>query len=120
MMVRVTSTDCLFCRIVKGEVPAAIVYSTERVVAFRDIHPKAPVHVLVIPRDHHPDVASLAQADPDLAGALLVAVGSVAEVEGIAANGYRTVFNSGKDGGQEVAHVHAHVLGGEPLGVSIR
>ncbi|MBN1171368.1 MAG: histidine triad nucleotide-binding protein [Micromonosporaceae bacterium] len=118
-MVRVTNPECLFCRIVRGEIPAAVVYSTDQVLAFRDISPKAPVHVLVIPRDHHSDLASLAGADPALAGALLAAVGAVAEVEGVAESGYRTIFNSGRDGGQEVPHVHAHVLGGARLPTSI-
>ncbi|MBT8226130.1 MAG: HIT domain-containing protein [Dactylosporangium sp.] len=114
-----TSPDCLFCRIVRGEIPATIVHSTAKIIAFRDIAPKAPVHVLVIPRDHHADVAALAEADPALAGALLAAVGVVAAGEGIDVSGYRTIFNSGPDGGQEVAHVHAHVLGGAPLGTAI-
>jgi histidine triad (HIT) family protein len=108
--------DCLFCRIVAGEIPAAVVYETDRTLAFRDIGPKAPVHVLVIPKDHHADVASLGQADPALAGEVLAAAGAVAKAEGLLADGYRTIFNTGRYGGQEVLHVHAHVLGGAPLG----
>jgi histidine triad (HIT) family protein len=111
----VTGTGCLFCRIAAGEIPATVVYSTERIIAFRDIHPKAPVHVLVIPRDHHVDLAALADADSALAGELLAAVGTVARAEGLT-GGYRTSFNSGADSGQEVPHVHAHVLGGGQLG----
>jgi histidine triad (HIT) family protein len=115
-MVRVTSADCLFCRIVQGEIPATVVYDTERIIAFRDIKPAAPVHVLVIPREHHVDLAAVASADPALAGELLAAVAEVAKAEGLTAGGYRTILNSGPDSGQEVAHVHAHLLGGAPLG----
>lgn len=110
------SADCLFCRIVAGEIPATVVYETDTVLAFRDIGPQAPVHVLVIPRAHHADAASLAEADPVLAGEMLAAAGAVAKAEGLAANGYRVIFNTGSHGGQTVFHVHAHVLGGEPLG----
>ena len=107
--------DCLFCSIVAGDIPADVVLSTDQVLAFRDIDPKAPTHVLVIPRDHHANVGELAQRDPELAGALLDAARQVAEAEGIA-DGYRLVFNTGADAGQTVFHVHAHVLGGRDLG----
>ncbi|MDT4989129.1 MAG: histidine triad family protein [Micromonosporaceae bacterium] len=109
-------TDCLFCRIVAGEIPADIVYQTESALAFHDITPKAPVHLLVIPRAHFPDLAALTAADPGLAGAVLAAAAAAAEATGLAADGYRTILNSGRDGGQEVFHVHAHVVGGAPLG----
>jgi histidine triad (HIT) family protein len=108
--------DCLFCRIVAGDIPAAVVHETERTMAFRDIGPKAPVHVLVITKEHHADVTALAEADPVLAGEVLAAVAAVAKAEGLLADGYRTIFNSGRYGGQEVFHVHAHVVGGAPLG----
>ncbi|GAA0812547.1 HIT domain-containing protein [Spirilliplanes yamanashiensis] len=108
--------DCLFCRIVAGEIPATTVHETPAILAFRDIDPKAPVHVLVIPKDHHADVASLALADAGLAGELLAAAAAVAEAEGLRGDGFRLLFNTGGHGGQEVAHVHAHVLGGAPLG----
>ena len=110
------SNDCLFCRIVAGEIPATVVHETETTLAFRDIGPKAPVHVLIIPKAHHENVASLAEADPALAGAVLAAVAAVAEAEGLTDDGYRVLFNTGRHGGQEVFHVHAHVLGGRPLG----
>lgn len=110
------SDDCLFCRIVAGEIPATIVHETADTLAFRDIAPKAPVHVLVITKAHHPNVAALAAADPALAGQLLHAAGEVARAEGVEDGGYRLMFNSGPNAGQEVAHVHAHVLGGQPLG----
>ena len=115
-MVRVTSAECLFCRIAQGEIPATVVHRTERIVAFRDITPAAPVHVLVIPTEHHADLTALAAADPALAGELLAAVGEVAEAEGLTTSGYRTILNTGPDSGQVVAHVHAHLLGGAPLG----
>jgi len=107
--------DCLFCAIVAGRVPATVVAETEHTVAFRDINPQAASHVLVVPREHHPDVASLATARPELAAALLRDVAAVAEAEG-SPGAYRLVFNTGADAGQTVFHCHAHVLSGEPLG----
>ncbi len=109
-------SDCLFCRIAAGEIPATIVRETDTTLAFRDIDPKAPVHVLVIPKEHYADVAALGRADPALAGELLAAAAVVAEDEGLLGDGYRLMFNTGAYGGQEVFHVHAHVLGGAPLG----
>ncbi|MET7399021.1 histidine triad nucleotide-binding protein [Dactylosporangium sp. NPDC005572] len=110
------TNDCLFCRIVAGEIPATVVHETDETLAFRDIGPKAPVHVLVIPKAHHADVAELAAADPALAGTLLAACAAVAAGEGLKEDGYRVIFNVGAHSGQEVFHVHAHVLGGRPLG----
>ena len=109
------SDSCLFCRIVAKEIPATVVHETGTMLAFRDIGPKAPVHVLVIPKEHHANVADLAAAAPALAGAVLAAVGEVARAEGLG-DGYRVIFNTGPHSGQEVDHVHAHVLGGAPLG----
>ncbi|QXJ25071.1 histidine triad nucleotide-binding protein [Actinomadura graeca] len=108
-------TDCLFCKIVSGDVPAEIVREGARVIAFRDINPQAPTHVLVIPREHHPTAAGLAAADPGLLGELVGEAHRVAEDEGIAGTGYRLVFNTGAQAGQTVFHVHAHVLGGRGL-----
>jgi histidine triad (HIT) family protein len=110
------TSDCLFCRIVAGEIPATVVYETDTTLAFRDITPKAPVHVLVIPKAHHQDVATLAEADPALAGEVLAAAAAVATAVGLREDGYRVIFNVGRNGGQEVFHVHAHVVGGQPLG----
>jgi histidine triad (HIT) family protein len=107
--------DCLFCQIVEGGVPANIVTENEYALAFRDINPQAPVHVLVIPRAHHRTVAELTAADPDLAAALLRTCGLVAREEGVA-DGYRLVFNTGAQAGQSVFHVHGHVLGGRRFG----
>jgi len=106
--------SCLFCKIVAGAIPADMVLSDEHVIAFRDIAPLAPVHVLVVPRDHHRNVAELADADAPLAARVLAMVSQVAQAEGLAEDGYRTVFNTGVHGGQTVFHVHAHVLGGAP------
>ncbi|HWL36654.1 MAG TPA: HIT domain-containing protein [Frankiaceae bacterium] len=103
--------DCLFCRLVAGEIPATIVRETDETLAFRDIAPKAPVHVLVIPKAHHADIGSLAAADPVLAQRLLAEAAAVAEAEGIG-DAWRLGFNTGAAVGQTVFHVHAHVLGG--------
>lgn len=112
----VSSPDCLFCRIVAGEVPAQLVAENDRVVAFRDLNPQAQVHVLVVPRDHHADVAQLAAADPELLAAVVRLAHEVAARE---ANGqFRLVFNTGADAGQSVFHTHGHVIGGQRLGWS--
>ncbi len=108
--------DCLFCRIVAGEIPATVVHETGTTLAFRDIGPKAPVHVLVIPKAHHRDLVALAQTDPAAAADVLSAAAAVAESEGLVGDGFRVLFNTGGNAGQEVFHVHAHVLGGAPLG----
>jgi len=107
--------ECLFCAIVAGEIPAARVLETDRILAFRDINPQAPAHVLVIPKEHHPDVAALAAVDPGLLGELVTAAHRVASDEGVAGTGYRLVFNTGAQAGQTVWHVHGHVLGGRDL-----
>lgn len=111
-----TVPDCLFCRVVAGEVPATVVATSERAVAFRDIDPKAPLHVLVVPRDHHADVAQLAAADPTLLAELVDLAERVAHDE--ADGQFRLVFNTGPESGQSVFHVHGHVLGGTRLGWS--
>ncbi len=108
--------ECLFCAIVAGQIPATVAVETGRVLAFRDISPQAPTHVLVIPKDHYPDVAALAAAGDGLLDEVVAQAGRVAAAEGIADRGYRIVFNTGADAGQAVAHVHAHLLGGRELG----
>jgi len=108
-------SDCLFCAIVAGDIPADIVYRDDEAVAFRDIDPKAPVHVLVIPAAHHATAADLSIADPALGGRLLALAGRVAADEGVAESGYRIVTNTGEGAGQSVHHVHFHVLGGRDL-----
>lgn len=111
--------DCVFCEIVAGRIPATVVAETEHALAFRDIQAQAPTHVLVIPRRHHPDMAALASADPDTAAEVLGLVGTVAAQEGLAERGYRSMFNTGREGGQTVFHAHVHVLGGRPLGAML-
>ncbi|MGW4792379.1 histidine triad nucleotide-binding protein [Nonomuraea sp. NPDC004297] len=108
-------SDCLFCKIVAKEIPAEIVYETGRALAFRDVNPQAPTHVLVVPKAHHADAAALARADDGLADEVLKAAHEVAVREGVAEGGYRIVFNTGAGAGQTVFHVHAHVLGGRAL-----
>lgn len=107
--------SCLFCSIVARDIPADIVYETDAVIAFRDIGPQAPVHILVIPKRHIPSLAQAATEDAELMGEVLLAVREVAEREGLAETGFRTVLNTGDDGGQTVHHLHAHVLGGRGL-----
>ena len=105
--------DCLFCRIVRREIPASIMWEDEHALAFRDADPKSPIHVLVIPKRH---VATLNEAtDAVLLGRLLLAARELAEGEGIAQTGYRTVINTGADAGQTVFHLHVHVLGGRHM-----
>ena len=109
-------SDCLFCRMVSRQIPTTIVYETERVFAFRDIRPQAPVHVLVIPKEH---IATLDDAQPEHAavlGEVLWVAQQVARQEGIAESGYRLAMNCKGDAGQTVYHVHLHVLGGRKLG----
>jgi histidine triad (HIT) family protein len=112
-MADASPTDCLFCRIAAGEVPATLVRETERVVAFRDIDPKAPTHVLVVPRAHHATVADLAEADPQSLAEVVTEAAAAAADGGHA--DFRLVFNTGAGSGQSVFHVHAHVLAGRSL-----
>ncbi|MGO8884556.1 MAG: histidine triad nucleotide-binding protein [Streptosporangiaceae bacterium] len=107
--------DCLFCSIAAGEIPANRVLESARTVTFRDINPQAPVHVLVIPRDHYADLSALASAGEGLLDEVATQAHRVAHQEDIADAGYRIVFNTGRHGGQTVGHVHAHVLGGRQL-----
>ena len=107
--------ECLFCGIAAGEVPATLVLDDKRVVAFRDVNPQAPTHVLVIPRDHYPNAAALAAAGEGLLDELIAQAHGVAVTEGLGDSGYRIVFNTGPAAGQTVGHVHAHVLGGRPM-----
>ena len=107
-------TDCLFCSIAAGEIPADIVWSDEDVLVFSDISPQAPVHVLAIPRRHHPDAAALFRDDP-VVGAKLMRAATEAADRLKLDTGYRLVFNTGADGGQTVHHVHCHVLGGRQM-----
>jgi histidine triad (HIT) family protein len=107
--------DCLFCKIVAGDVPAERVAESGRTVAFRDINPQAPTHVLVIPKDHHADLAALASSDAELLAEVALEAQRVAAAEGLEGSGYRVVFNTGPEAGQTVFHVHAHMLGGRRM-----
>jgi len=108
--------DCIFCRIAVGAIPSRKVLENEHVLAFHDLHPQAPVHVLVIPKEHRGSIAELTDSDAKLAGELLLAVKRVAETTGIAAAGYRVISNVRDDGGQEIPHLHLHVVGGKRVG----
>ncbi len=107
-------TDCLFCRIVGGELPATIIHETDLLLAFRDISPQAPTHVLVIPKRHLASVPEVAESDPALLAELINAAVTVAKSDGL--ESYRLVANTGEESGQTVFHAHVHVLGGKRLG----
>jgi histidine triad (HIT) family protein len=109
------SDACVFCAIAEGRVPADVVWQSDRVLAFRDLHPQAPTHVLVVPRSHARDLADLATTDTTLLGEVFAAAAAVAEQEGLS-GGYRVITNTGPDSGQTVFHLHVHVLGGRNLG----
>lgn len=110
-----TDPDCLFCKIVAGEIPSDVVREGEHTIAIPDLNPQAPTHVLVIPRRHEPDIGSLVAADPDAAAAMLHEARAVADQEGADGN-YRLVFNTGPNANQTVFHCHAHVLAGRTFG----
>ncbi|MDH3338199.1 MAG: histidine triad nucleotide-binding protein [Gammaproteobacteria bacterium] len=107
-----TASDCLFCRILEGEIPADVIYESDSALAFRDINPQAPTHVLIIPRRHITTINDLDAGDAELVGSLFVAAKEVARQEGLADDGYRTVMNCGEEAGQSVFHIHLHLLGG--------
>jgi histidine triad (HIT) family protein len=111
----VVGTDCIFCRIVSGDVAASVVREDDDTLAFRDLDPKAPLHVLIIPKRHIASINDVADADRSLMGALFVAARHVARAEGVADDGYRVVMNAGRAAGQSVHHVHMHLLGGREL-----
>ena len=108
-------SDCIFCKIIKNEAPSKIVYRDERVTAFRDIHPVAPTHILIVPNRHIDSVGQLTPEDESLAGYLLKVAGQLAAQEGIAEAGYRIITNVGVHGGQTVFHLHFHLIGGRPM-----
>ena len=107
--------DCIFCKIVAGDIPADIVYQDEHVLAFRDLNPQAPTHALVIPRRHISTLNDLVDDDAELIGRMHLAARTVTEQDGIAVSGYRTVFNCNEGAGQTVFHIHLHVLGGRRM-----
>jgi histidine triad (HIT) family protein len=110
-------SECLFCRIVGGELPSTVVHETSTTFAFRDLQPQAEKHVLIVPRTHYTDAVDLAKGEPGLLADLTLAAGEIAAQEGLADAGYRLVFNTGGHAGQTVFHVHMHLLGGEQLGL---
>ena len=111
--------DCIFCKIVKKEIPSSIVYEDEEMMAFRDINPVAPVHILVIPKKHIESLIYLNKEDEGLVGRIYTTINKIAKQEGVAENGFRVVVNCGEDGGQEVKHLHFHIIGGKKLGIKI-
>ncbi|RME73981.1 MAG: histidine triad nucleotide-binding protein [Planctomycetota bacterium] len=111
----VDSADCLFCKIARGEIPADVVAQRDGLLAFNDIHPQAPHHVLVIPTEHVPTVNDLAERHAELVGRMVLLARDVAAERGFAEDGYRLVLNNGRHGGQSVYHLHLHLLGGRYL-----
>ncbi len=107
--------DCVFCQIVAGKIPSEILYQDEKVIAFRDINPQAPIHLVIIPKRHIPSPVHLSEAESSLIGDMVNAANELAKREGISESGYRLVINCGKQGGQLVPHLHMHLLGGRKL-----
>ena len=108
-------TDCLFCKIARREIPATLVYEDERVAAFQDLNPQAPTHILVIPKRHIATLNDLSTEDDQLVGELVRRAGAIAAERGLSAGGYRTVFNTNRDAGQTVFHIHLQLLGGRAM-----
>ena len=113
-------TDCIFCKIVAGAVPTEFLYQDEEIIAFRDIHPLAPVHILILPKKHIPSLIDLKPQHRELVGKLVEVANGLARSKGIAEKGYRLVINCGPDGGQVVPHLHLHLLGGRRMSDRLR
>lgn len=111
--------DCLFCKIIKGEIPCNKVYEDEEILAFHDINPAAPIHILVIPKKHITSLAHLEKEDETIVGKIYTVINEIAQKNGFKEEGYRVIVNCGKNGGQEVMHLHFHLLAGKPLGEKI-
>ena len=111
--------DCLFCKIIKGEIPCNKVYEDEEIFAFHDINPAAPIHILVIPKKHITSLAYLKEEDEKIVGRIYTVINEIAQKNGFKEDGYRVIVNCGKNGGQEVMHLHFHLLAGKPLGEKI-
>ena len=109
-------SDCIFCKIAGGEIPADLIYESEDVVAFADVSPQAPVHVVIIPRRHIATTLEMSDEAPELFGSMLKASSEVARKKGVDKSGFRLIFNTNADGGQEIFHVHMHLMGGEQIG----
>jgi len=112
-------SDCIFCRIAKGEIPCSQVYQDDRVLAFKDINPLAPVHILIIPKQHIESAQAIDESNSQLVGYIFEKIPQIAKAAGIADSGYRVISNIGKDGGQAVPHLHFHILGGRKLEVAL-
>ncbi len=108
--------DCIFCKIAAKEIPSKIVFENERIVAFEDINPQAPIHILIIPKKHIPYIAEINEEDISLVGELIFTAKKIAAEKGLTKDGFRLVFNNGKNAGQEVFHIHLHLLGGRKFG----
>ena len=111
--------NCLFCKIIKGEIPSTKVYEDDEILAFRDINPLAPVHVLVIPKKHISSLVEMQPEDEAIVGRIYTVINKIAKQENIFESGFRVVVNCGEDGGQEVKHLHFHLIGGKKLGVNL-
>ena len=111
--------DCLFCKIIKGEIPSTKVYEDEEILAFNDINPAAPIHILVIPKKHIESLAHMEKEDEKIVGKIYGVINKIAEEKGFKDNGYRVIVNCGKDAGQEVMHLHFHILAGAKFGDKI-
>ena len=111
--------DCLFCKIIKGEIPSTKVYEDEDILAFNDINPAAPIHILVIPKKHIESLAHMQKEDEAIVGKIYGVINKIAEEKGFKDNGYRVIVNCGKDAGQEVMHLHFHILAGTKMGPKI-
>ena len=111
--------NCIFCKIIKGEIPSSKVYEDEEILAFNDINPAAPIHVLVIPKKHITSLADMEDGDEKIVGKIYKVINQIAEKQGFKENGYRVIVNCGKDGGQEIDHLHFHLLAGKQLGEKI-
>lgn len=111
--------DCLFCKIIKGEIPSEKVYEDEDILAFKDIEPAAPIHILVIPKKHIDSLAQIQEVDETVIGKIYRVINIIAQEQRFKENGYRVIVNCGKDGGQEVMHLHFHLLAGKKLGEKI-
>lgn len=111
--------DCLFCKIIKGEIPSQKVYEDDEILAFKDINPAAPVHILVIPKKHIDSIAQMEKEDEALVGKIYTVINKIAEEQGVKDDGFRVIVNCGKNGGQEVMHLHFHLLAGTKLGEKI-
>ena len=108
--------DCLFCKIISKTIPAEIVFEDKELIAIKDVHPQAPVHLLVIPKTHKSSALDLGDSDQNIMGAIILKIKSLAQEKGIDSSGFRMVLNCGEDGGQTVSHIHFHLLGGRSMG----